>query len=122
MGIAQCQDLGRGLARRRRRSPAEDRGDPEQQFARLERLRQIVVGARLQPLDPVAGLVARGQEQDRRIDLIADAAGQAEPVLARHHHVNYQHVEGQALEQTRGVGRVACGGDQIAASGQEAFQ
>jgi hypothetical protein len=43
-----------------------DRADAGGQFGEVEGLHQIVVGPRVQPLDPVADLVERGQDDDRR--------------------------------------------------------
>jgi hypothetical protein len=46
---------------------AQDGVDAQHQFARLERLGHIVVGAARQSLDPVLGIAPRGQQQDRRL-------------------------------------------------------
>jgi hypothetical protein len=51
----QRQHLRRVPASLRRWHAAQDRVDPQEKFARLEGLGQIVVGARLEPGDPVAG-------------------------------------------------------------------
>ncbi len=55
-----------GPAARRchRRGPAQQGGDPQQQFARLERLGQIIVHAQFQPGDAVGGFAPRRQHQD----------------------------------------------------------
>ena len=81
----------------RRLDPAQDGGDAQQQLARLERLGQIVVGARLQARDPVLRRAARGQQQDRHLALAAQLLGQRQAVLARHHDVEHDQVEGHAL-------------------------
>ena len=45
---------------------------PRHQLAQIERLGQIVVGAGLQPRDPVVDGVARGQHADR--DVVSQCA------------------------------------------------
>jgi D-alanyl-D-alanine carboxypeptidase/D-alanyl-D-alanine-endopeptidase (penicillin-binding protein 4) len=49
--------------RRRRRGPPTQRPDPGHQLVEGERLGQVVVGAELQPLDPVGDRTARGEHQ-----------------------------------------------------------
>ena len=43
----------------------QDVADAQHQFARLERFREIIGGAGLQPVDAVLGFAHRGQQQDR---------------------------------------------------------
>ena len=86
--------------RRRRRATArlQDVAEPQHQLARLEGLRQVVVGADLEAR-------ARGRPVSARAvsirigtcDVCADAAGVVEAVLARHHHVEHEGVEDEAL-------------------------
>jgi len=87
---------------RRRRAlgrPAQDRTDPCDQLARVERFDHVIVGADLQPDDPV-GRLALGRQQDHRDrERFADMAAQRQPVLARHHDVEQDQV-GQGLAQT----------------------
>ena len=45
--------------------PAQHRLDPRHELGRRERLREVVVGAELEPEDPVDLAVARGEEDDR---------------------------------------------------------
>ena len=73
---------------------AQDRPQPRQQLARLERLGQIVVGAEFEPDDAVHGVAARGQHQDRRRRPRADAAADLEPV-----HVGQHQVEDDGIER-----------------------
>ena len=54
---------------------AQDRAQPRQQLARLERLGQIIVGAHLQADHAVHGVAARGQHQDRRLRRLRAACG-----------------------------------------------
>ena len=49
-----------------RRGPPQDRLDPDHELGRRERLRQVVVGAVLEPRDPVDRRAARRQDEDRR--------------------------------------------------------
>ena len=102
--------------RRHRRGPPAQRPDPGDQLLERERLGQVVVGAELQPLDPVGDGAARGQHEHPGqrprgdqvgADLVAVHAGQ---VAVEHHHVVARHhrhlvpgravvgdVDGQAL-------------------------
>ena len=65
------QQRARGEARRRLRrgglGATQQRLGPEHQFAHVERLRDVVVGAALQPLDLVGGLRLRREEDDRGV-------------------------------------------------------
>ena len=67
--------LRRGAAARaaRRRAP-QDRLDAQQEFARLERLAEIVVGAGLEAADAVGGFGPRRQHQHRRRRAVAAVA------------------------------------------------
>ncbi len=74
--------------------PTQQRPDTGDQLLVRERLDQVVVGARLEPGDPVAHRVARGQHQHRQ--LIAGSAqllADLDPVAPRHHHVEHHRVE-----------------------------
>ena len=106
----------------RLRHAAQDGVDAQQQLARLEGLRQVVVGAGLQPADAVVGVAAGGQQQDRRRHASRAGRGQREAVLAGHHHVEHDQVELEPFEQPAGVGGVAGGGDQEAVAGEELLQ
>jgi hypothetical protein len=57
--------------------------DARDELARRERLRDVVVGAELEPDDAVGLLVARRQHQDRDARAAADAAGRLEAVDVR---------------------------------------
>jgi len=84
--IGGADGLGGGLA-------AQHRVDPRQQFARIERLGQVIVGAHFQPENAVDVLAARGQHDDRHLRFRADLAAQAEAVVAGQHHVEDQKVD-----------------------------
>jgi hypothetical protein len=102
--------------------PAQDRVDPEKQLLRLERLAEIVVRPGLEPADAVLRLAARGQEQDRRVDLLPERPGEAQPVLARHHHVEHDEIEFEPREKPPRMRRVARGRDEKAVSDQELLE
>ena len=73
--------------------PPEQRVDAGQQFARVERLRQVIVGAGVQALDPILELALGGQHQDRRrAALSPNLTGQVVAVELRHHDVQDQQV------------------------------
>ena len=79
----------------RRRAPRE-RPQPREQLAEGERLDQVVVGARVEPLDPVLDRVAGGQHQHRRPDAArAKLAAGRKAVDAGKHHVEHDHVVGR---------------------------
>ena len=65
--------------------PAQDRGHPQHQLVDAERLGEVVVATGDEPLDPVVGCVACGQEQHRREPSrrIAKLPTDLEPVDAR---------------------------------------
>nr|BFE72116.1 hypothetical protein GCM10020092_054170 [Actinoplanes digitatis] len=73
---------------------AQQGSHPGQQLLGGERLRQVVVGARVQPRDPVGDLVTGGQHQDRQIPTRGPqpSAG-LQPAEARHHHVEDQQIQ-----------------------------
>ena len=72
------------------------RPDPGQQLARGEGLRDVVVGAQLEPEDPVGLLAARGQDHDGHVGVGAQLPADVPPVLAREHEVEEHHVVGAA--------------------------
>ncbi len=90
--------LGLGGHRHRVGAAAQQGADAGEQLVQLERLDQVVVGARVQAGDPVADRVAGGEHQDRGgVPRTPDAAGRGQPVHARH--LDVQH------DQVRLVGR-----------------
>ena len=92
----------------------EDVADAQREFARLERLGHVIVGADLQPLDADLGFGARGQHQDRDARRRADRLGEVEAALARHHHVEDQEIELQAVQLGARFDRGFGGGDAVA--------
>ena len=60
---------------------AKQRADPRVKLVDVERLGEVVVGARIEPVDPVRDGIARGQHQDRKaVALAAEQAADLEPV------------------------------------------
>ena len=80
----------------RARTP-EQRIQAQHQFARLEGFGQIIVGAALKSRDPVFGLAARSQHQNRKIVSRAQIGSKIETALARHHDIKHQAIEGDAV-------------------------
>ena len=68
------------------------------ELARRERLRDVVVGADLEPDDPVGLLVARGEHQDRNVRAGAHLAADVEAVLARQADVEQHEPDRMPLE------------------------
>ena len=82
--VGEAQEVGR---LRVDRAP-QQRPQTRKQLLERERLRQVVVRARVEPVDPVADGIARGQQQDgHAVPLAAEPARDVEPVVAGHHHV-----------------------------------
>ena len=79
--------------RRQAAGAAQDDLDACQQFARAERLGQVVVGAHLQSDDAVGLLAARGEHDDRDVGVGAQVAAQREAVVAGQHQVEHHQVE-----------------------------
>ena len=74
--------------------------DAGHQLAWIERLRQVVVRAELQPDDAIDLVAARSQHDDRRrVVGAAQLAADREPVLAGQHQVEHQQVEAFARPQ-----------------------
>jgi hypothetical protein len=64
--------------------PAQDAPDPGQEFPWIEGLGEVVVGADLQPDNPVDGFSGSGEHDDRNATAIPKLARQNEPILPRH--------------------------------------
>ena len=91
--------------------PAQDRLHPHDELGRRERLRQVVVGAVLEPGDPVDRRAPRRQDEDRRragLLVAADGPDDGPPVELGEHQVEDD--EGRLVlldrrERRRPVGR-----------------
>jgi len=87
----------------------QDRPDPGQKLARVERLRQVIVGADLEADDPVRVVAARGQHEDRHLRTHPDPAADFEAVDVGQHDVQDDGVEARAGDRRQAVeaGRAA---------------
>ena len=83
---------------------AGERPQPRKELCERERLRQIVVGPGVEPVDPVADRVARGQHQHGSPDAgLAQLAAGLEPVAAGEHHVEHDRLVGVRLRHPQRV-------------------
>jgi hypothetical protein len=103
-------EVGAGEHRARpARHPPEDGADPREELLEVERLHEVVVGARVESGDPVLDRVARRQHDDRRHDAPRSPAAQdVDARLAREHPVE-QHDLDPALGE--GALRAGRGGE-----------
>ena len=88
---------------------AQHRLDPRQQFARVKRFRQVVVGAHFQADDAVHIAAARGQHDDRGVAGLAQRAQRFKAVHHRHHHIGDDDIKprfGGARHRLRAVKRL----------------
>ncbi|CAM2169518.1 hypothetical protein BLAT2472_11146 [Burkholderia latens] len=96
----RTRQLGRRLA-------AQHRVNARDQFARVERLRQVIVGAHLETDDSIDILALRGEHDDRcAVVAAAQAAADRQAVLAGQHQVEHQQVEALAHPELVHRGRV----------------
>ena len=84
--------------------------------------RYPVLGWALEPGDAVLRLAARGQHQDGQIRLRTQIGREIEPAFARHHHVEHEAIEVDALDQLAGFGGVRRGGDPEAVGAEESLE
>ena len=100
----------------------QHRPDARQQLARVERLGQVVVGAELEPDDPVRLLDPRGQQDDRHVGLGAQPAREVEATLAGEHQVEHDELVVSVRPVAPGLPRIPRRGDAKPAALQEARQ
>src|SRR6266542_1842700 len=74
-------------------APAQDCPRPADELGHRERLRDVVVGAQLEPEHPVDLGVARAQEDDRDVALSPQRPADVRAEQPRHHHVHDHEVE-----------------------------
>ena len=122
VGRAEVQHLGRDVGGFLWRHAAQDRVDPQEEFLGLEGLGEVVVGPGLEPRDAVGGVALGGEKQDRRRAIGAQAAAEADAVLAGHHHVEHDQVELEPRQDPAGMGGVARGGDQKAVAREKLLE
>jgi signal transduction histidine kinase len=87
----QTSDFDRRLALGRLPAP-HDRADPRRELPRGERLHDVVVGAELEPQDPVDLLTASGEHDDRHLGALADLSAQVAAVAVGQHDVEQDDV------------------------------
>ena len=88
--------------------PTQERPHPGQQLLGVERLGQVVIRAGVEPRDPIGGLGARRQHEDRHpVALGSQHPTDGQTVDGRHHQVEDQQVDGAGSHpiQRRGPGR-----------------
>ena len=94
--------FGRRRPGRRLRGLAPQHGvDARDQLARIEGLGEVVVGAHLEPDDAVGLLAPRRQHQDGRrlVPAGPEFAAEDEPVIAGHHQIEDDEIDGVGLEK-----------------------
>src|SRR5262249_23990213 len=89
--------------RRLRLRPPEDGLHPRDDPARRQRLREVVVGAALEPDDPIGLLVACGQHHDWHLRARPDRAADVEAVHPRQPDVEHHHPDRVTAELDEGV-------------------
>jgi hypothetical protein len=83
-----------------RPQPAQNSGQPRHQFARQERLGEVIVRAHLQPQHAVDRIAARSEHDHRRgIARSPQPAHHRQAILARHHQIEHDHVGRLALQR-----------------------
>ena len=70
--------------------------EAQDELARLEGLRHVVVYTSLEAFDAVLGLRARGEHADRDGRHALEVTREVEPAFARHHEIEDHEVEGEA--------------------------
>jgi hypothetical protein len=97
-----------------------ERLQPRQELVEGERLRQVVVGAGLQPAHAVLDRVERGQ--DEHVHVLAggtQAAQDLEPLDARQHEIQHHDVVGSAARHPQADLAIGRGVDLVARSRQQ---
>ena len=100
-----CALRGR-IERRSGRAPQHG-ANAGQQFARIERLRQIVVGAHFQTDDAVDLFAFGGQHDDRNLRVRAQPLADAQAVFAGQHQVEHDKVDPVATHDPVDIAAVA---------------
>jgi len=101
--------------------PAQDRGDPEHELLRAERLREVIVRAEFQSADAVGFVLACGQHQDRhagRVRILPQASEDVEAAHPGEHQVEHDESWALAFREREGIGAGRGGRDAILRLGQ----
>ena len=80
-------------------APPQNRTQPREQLAGLERLRQIVIRPQLEADHAVERVAARRQHQERNRGFGADVLAEVQAIRVRQHQVEDDRIEGVALEE-----------------------
>lgn len=103
LDIAKRQHRGREQAR-----PAQDRTHTRDQFLRLERLAEIVVGAAVEAVDDVLLGVLGGQHDDRgTFRRLAQRGDHLERIAVRQHPVDDREIIFEIVQRLAGIGNRA---------------
>jgi hypothetical protein len=106
-----------------RAPPPDERAQSRTELAEAERLRQVVVGADVEPVDAIGDRVAGGEQQDRRPSIgCAEPAADLEAVDARQHHVEHDRVVVVLGPEPEAVGSVARYVDGVAVLAQATLE
>jgi hypothetical protein len=108
-----------GAAERAGTGAPQHRAHPCEQLARVEGLGQIIIGAHLEAHDAIGVLADRGQHDDRHRRGRADAAAEAQPVLARQHEVEHDEADAGAVQRLHHGSAVVRDRDPVAVLRQE---
>jgi hypothetical protein len=112
---ADVQPAGRGLAGL---VPPHDRANPGQQLLLAERLRHVVVGARVERLHLGQLVRLARQDDDRGLAGSPDLAADVHPVAAGHRQVQEHEVRALLLEAAQS-GLAVIGGDHLVSGGSD---
>jgi len=95
----EAQTIGRGPITFSAAGTTQGRTNSCQQFAWIERFRQVVIGAEFESDDAVGGVAACGEHDHREVGMGAQLATKFESVVTRQHQVKDDQVNGLASEQ-----------------------
>src|SRR5690606_7691244 len=98
--------------------PAQHAAHAGEQFAQMERLGDVVVGADLEADGAVDRVALAGQDHDADVRSLAEEAGQAAAVLAGHGEVDQGEVDALAAHQVAKRRRAVRGADAKALAGE----
>ena len=100
--------IGQELRATRAAAPHQ-RPDARQQLVELERLREVVVGAGIEPAHDVLGRVACREHQDRRLATLAPQLRRhLQAVLLGEHHVEHHEIVVVDMSERGGLFTVGC--------------
>jgi hypothetical protein len=93
---------------------AQQGAQTSQQFREREGLGEVVIGARIEALDPISDGVTSGQYQDRHVVAgLAQRAGGFDAVEPGHHHIHDDDIGVGQAHAGQGFGAIGCHGDVV---------